>query len=244
MDNNPLAAATGGISSRFESQSSIDEARENKQKAWKEAYARIGQEPPPEEPEEEYDPRTLYERLQSKKDLKKEEWDAKMKLSNQWRGLDTEEQRFLAEKEAERRAAERAVEDKEAEEVREYRERLAAKHSTPVEPPSISASSSSAPSKKVPPKPARKDVKSLMKGVVVKKKAKPALPATISPGAKPTPSNEPAPTAAPPPASVPATSGTKRDALETSDPALPETAVEAEEASVSEFKRRRVDEPT
>ncbi|WWD21070.1 hypothetical protein CI109_105551 [Kwoniella shandongensis] len=176
-----LAAATSTISSRFESQTSIDEAKENKLKEWKEAYARIGQEPPPEEPDQEYDPRTLFERLQSQKDTKKEEWDSKMKLSNQWRGLDSEEQRFLAEKEAEKRAEQRKVEEREADEVREYRERLAAKHASQatVEAPAIASSSSSA-SKKVPPKPARKDVKSLMKGIVVKKKPKAVTTSTVT----------------------------------------------------------------
>ncbi|WVQ93325.1 hypothetical protein IAU59_000393 [Kwoniella sp. CBS 9459] len=196
--NNILTPATGSISSRFESQSSIDEAKETKQREWREAYARLGQEPPPEQPDEEYDPRTLYERLQSKKDLKKEEWDNKMKLSNQWRGLDSEEQRFLAEKEAEKRAEQRKLEEKEAEELREYRERLAAKHATPVESSLPSASSLTI--KKVPPKPARKDVKSLMKGVVVKKKPKPASATTSSPSGsvqKSIPPNDsPAPTIA------------------------------------------------
>ncbi|WRT68938.1 uncharacterized protein IL334_005920 [Kwoniella shivajii] len=177
-----LTPATGSITSRFESQTSIDEAKENRQKQWREAYARIGQEPPAEQPDEEYDPRTLYERLQAKKDVKKEEWDNKMKLSNQWRGLDSEEQMFLREKEAEKRAEQRKVEDKEAEELREYRERLAAKHSTPIDPIPSSSSTSTASSqtKKVPPKPARKDVKSLMKGIVVKKKPKPSTSTTPS----------------------------------------------------------------
>ncbi|KAK8843411.1 hypothetical protein IAR55_007068 [Kwoniella newhampshirensis] len=176
-----LAAATSTMSSRFESQTAIDEAKENKQKEWKEAYARIGQEPPPEEPEQEYDPRTLFERLQSQKDTKKEEWDSKMKLSNQWRGLDSEEQRFLAEKEAEKRAEQRKVEEREADEVREYRERLAAKHASQAttEPPVLASAASTA-SKKVPVKPARKDVKSFMKGIVVKKKTKPASTVTGS----------------------------------------------------------------
>lgn len=83
--NSIMTPATGAISSRFESQSAIDEARENRKKEWAEAYARyfdvhannfcladliiyrIGQEPPPEEPETDYDARTLYERLQAQK---------------------------------------------------------------------------------------------------------------------------------------------------------------------------------
>jgi hypothetical protein len=35
-----LAEAQAGMSSRFESQSTIDEAKSNREKEWKEAYAR------------------------------------------------------------------------------------------------------------------------------------------------------------------------------------------------------------
>lgn len=38
--NSIMTPATGAISSRFESQSAIDEARENRKKEWAEAYAR------------------------------------------------------------------------------------------------------------------------------------------------------------------------------------------------------------
>jgi hypothetical protein len=54
--------------------------------------------------------------------LKKDEWDTKMKLSNQYRGLDSEELNFLAEKAKERRLEEKAREEIENAEVREYRE--------------------------------------------------------------------------------------------------------------------------
>jgi hypothetical protein len=45
-----------------------------------------------------------------------------MKLSNQYRGLDTEELTFLADKAKERRLKEKAEEEIENAEVREYRE--------------------------------------------------------------------------------------------------------------------------
>ncbi len=60
--------------------------------------------------------------LPSKQEAKREEWDVKMKLSNQYRGLESEELQFLAEKAKERRAAEKLVEQAENDEVREYRE--------------------------------------------------------------------------------------------------------------------------
>lgn len=55
-------------------------------------------------------------------ELKTEEWDNKMKLSNQYRGLDSEEMKFLSEKALERRAEERKRDELENAEVRDYRE--------------------------------------------------------------------------------------------------------------------------
>ncbi|KAK4687979.1 hypothetical protein P7C73_g2122, partial [Tremellales sp. Uapishka_1] len=171
-----LAQAQGSINSRFVSQDAVDEAKAKQAEEWKAAYARIGQSPPPQEPDEAYDGRTLYERLNAQKDSKREEWDEKMKLGNQYRGLQTEELNFLADKAKERKEAERKLEEKESAEVREFREALAAKNAAslaaagPSNPPSVV--------KKVPPKPVKKNVKSLLKGVVVKKKPKPVTPKT------------------------------------------------------------------
>lgn len=50
------------------------------------------------------------------------EWDEKMKMGNQWRGLATEEVEYLSEKAKEKRAAEKIVKDQEAQDVAEYRE--------------------------------------------------------------------------------------------------------------------------
>ncbi|WVQ75420.1 hypothetical protein IAR50_005043 [Cryptococcus sp. DSM 104548] len=183
MDQSLFQATAGHISSRFQTQEDVEIARENKRKEWEDAYKRIGQEPPPQEPEEEHDGRTLYERLQSQKEIKNEEWDAKMKLSNQWRGLNAEEKRFLQDKEEEKRRKQKEIETRETEELRQYRERLAERKGgigsdTPPPPPSALAAKPVA--KKVPVKDGKKkDVKSLMKGVVVKKKAK--APAAMKP---------------------------------------------------------------
>ena len=114
-----------------------------------------------------------------------------MKLSNQYRGLDTEEMAFLADKAKERRAEEMKREAAENAEVTEYREwvdtrslvlicrRLAAKNAATMsatEPQPIASSSKPAPVERRPAVPvkAKKDVKSLMKGIVVKKKPKAA----------------------------------------------------------------------
>ncbi|CAD6567676.1 MAG: hypothetical protein TREMPRED_003816 [Tremellales sp. Tagirdzhanova-0007] len=169
-----LAEAQAGMSSRFESQSTIDSAKAQREKEWKEAYARIGQEPPKPEDDQPYDGRTLYEKLQTQKALKTEEWDSKMKLSNQYRGLQTEELQFLAERAKERKAAEHKREEEENAEVREYREAQASKSAAVVAAESSGSKTSlpAPPATRIPPKAVRKDVKSLLKGVVVKKKPK------------------------------------------------------------------------
>ena len=54
--------------------------------------------------------------------LNEEEWDAKMKLGNQYRGLDTEETSFLNARLDEQRAKDRAIREEEARGLAEYRQ--------------------------------------------------------------------------------------------------------------------------
>ncbi|BEI82002.1 hypothetical protein CcaverHIS002_0211620 [Cutaneotrichosporon cavernicola] len=137
------ALATGSIGARFISQNAVDEAKERREEEWKEAYERIGQEPPPLMKEEEHDGRTLFERLEEQKQLKQDWWDDRMKMKNQDIG--------------------KLV-------------RSAPPTPWPLLNPNRPLQHPKPPLKKtVPAKPAKKDMRSLMKGVVVKKKAaKPA----------------------------------------------------------------------
>ncbi|KAG8897418.1 hypothetical protein FRC00_004287, partial [Tulasnella sp. 408] len=146
--------------------------------------ARIGQEPPPR-PVEDYDGRSLFETL------KQEQWDEKMKLTldmphagNQFRGIDEEDSAFLAQVQDDRIEQEKLKKQQDAEELAAFRAGQAklAEKTSPV------ASSSSAPpaataatvkSSKPAPAPApsksslgKKDQKSILKGVVIKKKDK------------------------------------------------------------------------
>ncbi|BEI89800.1 uncharacterized protein CcaverHIS019_0211620 [Cutaneotrichosporon cavernicola] len=172
------ALATGSIGARFISQNAVDEAKERREEEWKEAYERIGQEPPPLMKEEEHDGRTLFERLEEQKQLKQDWWDDRMKMKNQYRGLVGEEFEFLAEKDREKRDAERKVEEEVNVELQGYREartKRAADAVAASEPQPASSAPKPPLKKTVPAKPAKKDMRSLMKGVVVKKKAaKPA----------------------------------------------------------------------
>ena len=67
-------------------------------------------------------PELKGQRLQLAEAKKTAEWDEKMKLGNQWRGLGAEELDFLAKKAHEKRAAEKKIEDQEKQDVAEYRE--------------------------------------------------------------------------------------------------------------------------
>ncbi|RXK39025.1 hypothetical protein M231_03755 [Tremella mesenterica] len=166
---------------RFETQEAVEEANERKEQQWKEAYARIGQEPPKEREEIAHDGRTLYEKVKAAEDARTAVWDEKMKLSNQYRGLNAEEYAFLSDRDKEKREKEKAVKEEEARELVGYREALAAKHLDPptlprlINPPSTSTPSTSTTTTttpRFPPKAIKKDVRSLLKGVVVKKKSK------------------------------------------------------------------------
>ncbi|KAK2491736.1 hypothetical protein MC885_014175, partial [Smutsia gigantea] len=71
-------------------------------------------------PEEVYDPRSLYERLQEQKDRKQQEYEEQFKFKNMVRGLDEDETNFLDEvglssenkKEVEKKVAVKPVETK------------------------------------------------------------------------------------------------------------------------------------
>ena len=64
------SALASGVASRFVSADALEQAKQKRAEEWKEAYKRLGQEPPPEltaGEDEAYDPRSLYERLQENK---------------------------------------------------------------------------------------------------------------------------------------------------------------------------------
>lgn len=77
---------------KFVSQNEIDEQKQKRQAEWERVRK---PEDPEEAPEEEYDPRSLFDRLQEQKDKKQDEYEAQFKLSNQVRGIDEDEAQFL-----------------------------------------------------------------------------------------------------------------------------------------------------
>ncbi|KAG6860115.1 hypothetical protein C0995_015553 [Termitomyces sp. Mi166 len=92
--------STGVVGSRFVTETELDTAKARREEQWKAAYARLGQEPPPQQQEDSYDGRSLAEKLAANKVLlyyaavciiltfskiaKQEEWEEKTKLGKQY----------------------------------------------------------------------------------------------------------------------------------------------------------------
>ncbi|KAF5919679.1 hypothetical protein HPG69_000280, partial [Diceros bicornis minor] len=66
------------IKKRFVSEAELDERRKRRQEEWEKVRK---PEDPQECPEEAYDPRSLYERLQEQKDRKQQEYEEQFKFS-------------------------------------------------------------------------------------------------------------------------------------------------------------------
>jgi len=77
---------------KFVSQDEIDKARQKRQEEWDKVRK---PDDPEEAPEEKHDPRSLYEQLQANKSKSDEDYEERMRLSNQVQGLDEGESDFL-----------------------------------------------------------------------------------------------------------------------------------------------------
>uniref|UniRef100_A0A8C5FB03 FAM192A/Fyv6 N-terminal domain-containing protein n=1 Tax=Gadus morhua TaxID=8049 RepID=A0A8C5FB03_GADMO len=74
------AAVAGGadLTRKFVSEAELDEARKKRQEEWEQVRK---PDDPEEAPEEDYDHRCLFERLQEQKDKKQEEFEEQFKFS-------------------------------------------------------------------------------------------------------------------------------------------------------------------
>ncbi|KAH9486812.1 PSME3-interacting protein [Psilocybe cubensis] len=188
MDQSLIPSLSEGVvGSRFITQDEVETAKQRREEQWKAAYARLGQEPPPQQQEEVYDGRSLAEKLAANRIAKQEEWEEKTKLANQFRALEEDEIMFLDSIRERQEEEERQRKEKDGEEVRNFKEAVAARTSSVNQPPTISSlsgnASTSAATTAVKPKATlpKKDAKRGLKGVVVKKKAKPAVPTESAP---------------------------------------------------------------
>ncbi|KAJ8495047.1 hypothetical protein ONZ45_g13014 [Pleurotus djamor] len=157
--------SSGAVGSRFVSQDDIETARERREEQWKAAYARLGQAPPAAPVEDSYDGRSLAEIA------KQEEWEEKTKLANQYRALEEDEVLFLDSLREREEEEERQRKQEDGEEVRNFKEAVAAR-TTASNQPTVNPAKPPAPAKPVTAPPVKKEAKRNLKGVIVKKKPK------------------------------------------------------------------------
>lgn len=110
------------MSSGFVSETEINELRRLKQLEW-EKVRRPDQ--PLEVPEEEYDHRTLYDRLQEQKNRKELEYEETHRLKNMVKGLDDDEVEFLEMVDRSKMAEEKKKENEEQKELQRFRDKVA-----------------------------------------------------------------------------------------------------------------------
>ncbi|RZC35542.1 protein FAM192A [Asbolus verrucosus] len=110
------------MSSGFITEAEIAEARQKRQEEWERVRK---PDDPLIRPEEPYDPRSLYERLQEQKQKKDLEYEEAHKLKNMIKGLDDDEIEFLDLVDRTKLAADRKKELEEEIELNDYRNRVA-----------------------------------------------------------------------------------------------------------------------
>ncbi|XP_029008827.1 PSME3-interacting protein [Betta splendens] len=115
-------AADVHLSKKFVSETELDERRKKRQEEWEKVRK---PDDPQEAPEEEYDPRSLFERLQEQKEKKQEEFEEQFKFRNMVRGLDEDETSFLDEVSRQQSLVEKQRRDEEKQELLEYRSAVA-----------------------------------------------------------------------------------------------------------------------
>ncbi|KAG2470055.1 F192A protein, partial [Polypterus senegalus] len=116
-----MMAGTGEelfINNKFVSETQLEERRKKRQEEWE----KVRKPDDPEEcPEEVYDPRSLYERLQEQKDKKQQEFEEQFKFKNMVKGLDEDETNFLDEVSRQQQLIEKQRRDEDMKELHEYR---------------------------------------------------------------------------------------------------------------------------
>lgn len=106
----------------FVSEAELEERRKKRQEEW-EKVRRPDQ--PLLCPEEEYDPRSLYERLKEQKDKKQAEYEEAHRLKNLIRGLDDDEVAFLELVDKTKMEIDSKREKEDLREIQEYRKAVA-----------------------------------------------------------------------------------------------------------------------
>ncbi|KAJ2822755.1 hypothetical protein IWW50_004078 [Coemansia erecta] len=128
-------------SSRFISETDIDEARKERESAWKQAYESNTKttQPPPDPTTDTYDPRTLYERLQAERSKKSDAIAESRRFANQIRKLDDGETEFLDSVDEHERQRLRERKREEMAELAEFKDKVAERGRKGVKPGVVKA---------------------------------------------------------------------------------------------------------
>ncbi|XP_052889532.1 PSME3-interacting protein [Anopheles moucheti] len=157
------------MASGFVSETEIAEARRKRQEEWEKVRTA---DQPIEAPEDEYDPRSLYDRLQEQKQKKDSEFEEAHKLKNMIKGLDDDEVEFLDLVDKNRMQAERQAHLEEQKELNEFRAKVATLHEKRLDEQIQHQVSKPKPTK-TPITSTRLSQKQILAGVVRKRKLEP-----------------------------------------------------------------------
>merc|ERR1711872_73222 len=112
------------MSSGFISEAQVEEKKRIRQENWENTR---NEDDPLEAPEEpEFDPRSLYDRLQDQKDKKQAEYEEAHKFKNMVRGLEDDEVDFLELVDRTKLQEEKRVKIEESSAMAEYRKKVSA----------------------------------------------------------------------------------------------------------------------
>ncbi|XP_055531953.1 PSME3-interacting protein [Wyeomyia smithii] len=154
------------MSSGFVTETELAEARQRRQEEWEKVRTA---DQPLEAPEEEYDGRSLFDRLQEQKQKKDLEYEEAHKLKNMIKTLDDDEVEFLDMVDKNKLNAERQAQIEEAKEMSEFRQKVASLHEQRLDEQIQQQMGKPKPSK-VPIVTNRMSQKKFLAGVVVKKR--------------------------------------------------------------------------
>ncbi|XP_041783142.1 PSME3-interacting protein-like [Anopheles merus] len=157
------------MASGFVTETELVEARRKRQEEWEKVRTA---DQPEEAPEDEYDPRSLYERLQEQKQKKDSEFEEAHKLKNMIKGLDDDEVEFLDLVDKNRMQAERQAHLEEQKELNEFRAKVATLQEKRLDEQIQQQVSKPKPAK-APISSTRLSQKQILAGVVRKRKAEP-----------------------------------------------------------------------
>ncbi|ETN61785.1 NEFA-interacting nuclear protein NIP30 [Anopheles darlingi] len=166
------------MASGFVTETELAEARRLRQEEWEKVRTA---DQPEEAPEEPYDGRSLYDRLQEQKQKKDLEFEEAHKLKNMIKGLDDDEVEFLDLVDKNRMNAERQAQLEERKELNEFRAKVATLQEKRLDEQIQQQVSKPKPTK-LPVTSSRTSQKQILAGAVVRKrKLEPDTASTAGP---------------------------------------------------------------